>query len=314
MEDNNNINDPYQNMVEGKEQDIINEVKKNGLGKASMARFQNETLDSDIHLGWINLNLKDLPSEGKFYPSDAVLQIRSAQVAEIRAFSTMDESNLLNIESSLNAIIKGCTKFKSGTKMLSYKDILEEDRIFLLLSIRDLTFPEAENKLMLKGQDSNGESFDVELSTQYFDTEQVPEEIEQYYDAETRAYVIQTKSAGEITMAPPTIGVMEEITKFMQTRQQERKSWDQSFIQIIPYLVQDWRGFNGKAIFNAEVEFQGWSERKYMVVYRIAEKLKIGVKSELKVDRQGEEVLVPLNFPGGIKSLFIISDLSSELL
>ena len=51
-----------------------------------------------------------------------------------------------------------------------------------------------------------------------------------------------------------------------------------------------------------------------MVVYRIAEKLKIGVKSELKVDRQGEEVLVPLNFPGGIKSLFIISDLSSELL
>ena len=43
-------------------------------------------------------------------------------------------------------------------------------------------------------------------------------------------------------------------------------------------------------------------------------KMKIGVKPELKVDHEGEEVLVPLNFPGGIKSLFIISDLSSELL
>ena len=309
-----NIKDPYQNMVEGKEQDIINEVKKNGLGKASMAKFQNETLESDIHLGWVEVNVENLPSEGKFYPSDATLKIRSAKVAEIRAFSIMDEGNLIDIESNLNAIVKSCTQFKSGTKMLSYKDILEEDRIFLILSIRDLTFPEPENKLMLKGQDSNGESFDVELSTKYFDTETVPAEIEQYYDSEKRAYVVQTKSAGEVVIAPPTIGVMEEITKFMQSRQSERKTWDASFIQIAAYLVQDWRGFNSKKIFEMEVDFQGWSERKYMVIYRLAEKMKIGVKSNLVVDRQGEEVLVPLDFPGGIKSLFIISDLSSELL
>lgn len=314
MDENQNINDPYQSMVEGKDQEIINEVKKNGLGKASMARFQNDTLDSDVHLGWVDINLENLPSEGKFYPSDVVLQIRSAKVAEIRAFSTMDESNLIDIETNLNGIVKACTKVKSGSRMMSYKDILEEDRIFLLLSIRDLTFPEPENKLMLKAKDANGESFDVELSTKYFDTEQVPAEIEQYYDAEARAYVIQTKSAGEVVISPPSIGVMEEITKFMQTRQRERQNWDQAFIQIAPYLVQDWRGFNSKKIFEMEVEFQGWSERKYMVIYRLAEKMKIGVKPELVVERQGEEVLVPLDFPGGIKSLFIISDLSSELL
>src|SRR6056300_477422 len=122
-----NTKDPYQSMVEGKDQEIINEVKKNGLGKASMARFQNETLDSDLHLGWVQLNLNELPSQGKFYPTDAVLKIRSAKVAEIRAFSIMDEGNLIDIESNLNAIVKGCTQFKSGTKMLSYKDILEED-------------------------------------------------------------------------------------------------------------------------------------------------------------------------------------------
>jgi len=68
-----NTKDPYQNMVEGKEQDIINEVKKNGLGKASMAKFQNETLESDIHLGWVEVNVENLPSQGKFYPSDATL-------------------------------------------------------------------------------------------------------------------------------------------------------------------------------------------------------------------------------------------------
>ena len=314
MSEENNMKDPYQNIVEGKDQEIIEEVKKNGLGKASMARFQNDTLDSDVHLGWMDVNLEDLPSQGKFYPSDSTLKIRSAQVQEIRHYSTLDEGNIVDIEGKLNGIVKGCTKFKSGAKMLSYKDILEEDRIYLLLSIRDLTFPEAENKLMLKGTDSEGQEFDVELSTKYFDTESVPEEIEQYYDSEARAYVVQTKSAGEVVIAPPTIGVMEEVTKFMQDRQRERKNWDQSFIQILPYIRQDWRGFNSKKIFEMEVEFQGWSRSKYMVIYRLAEKIKIGVKPDLKVDRQGEEVLVPLNFPGGIKSLFIISDLSSELL
>lgn len=314
MDENQNMNDPYKSMVEGKDQEIMNEVKNNGLGKASMARFHNDTLDADTHLGWMDINLELLPSEGKFYPANSKLQIRSAQVAEIRHFSTLDENNLMDIEDKLNSIVKACTKFRSGSKMLSYKDILEEDRIFLLLSIRDLTFPEAENRLMLKGRDSEGVEFDVELSTKYFDTEQVPAEIEQYYDSERRAYVIQTRSAGEVVMAPPTIGVMEEVTKFMQARQRERKNWDQSFLQILPYIRQDWRGFNSKKIFEMEVEFHGWSEKKYMVIYRLAEKIKIGVKPELKVDRQGEEVLVPLDFPGGIKGLFIISDLSGELL
>jgi len=237
MNEDQNTQDPYQGMVEGKEQEIINEVKKSGLGKATMSRFQNDTQDSDIHMGWVNMKLEQLPSSGKFYPSDAVLQIRSARVAEIRAFSTMDEGNLMDIEDNLNSIVKGCTKFKSGAKMMSYKDILEEDRIYILLSIRDLTFPEPENKLMLKGQDTNGESFDVELSTEYFDTETIPDEIEQYYDSEKRTYVIQTKSAGEVVIAPPSIGGMEEGTKFMRSRQSACITWEQSFIQIIVYLV-----------------------------------------------------------------------------
>jgi len=313
MSENNQ--DDYKQMVEEQESNpMIDEIKSKGLGKASMSRWQNDTQDSDVHLGWMDVDLTTLPSEGKFYPVDAKLQIRSARVAEIRQFSTMDESNLVDIEDKLNMIVKSCTKFRSGSKMLTYKDICEEDRIYIILSIRDLTFPEPENKLMLKGEDSSGVSFDVELSTKYFTTENIPEEIEQYYDYEQRAYVIHTKSAGEVIMAPPSVGVMEEITKFMQSRQRERKNWDQSFIQILPYITTDWRGLNSKTIFEKEIEFQGWSERKYMVIYRLAEKMKIGVKPDLVVERQGEEVLVPLNFPGGIKGLFIISDLAGELL
>jgi hypothetical protein len=48
----------------------------------------------------------------------------------------------------------------------------------------------------------------------------------------------------------------------------------------------------------------------------LVEKAKIGVKPEFAFpcDSCGEEVAVPLTFPGGIKALFIIQDISSELL
>ena len=143
---------------------------------------------------------------------------------------------------------------------------------------------------------------------------EVPEEIEKYYDAVARCFRIQTKSSGEILMRPPSVGVMETVTKYIKEQQEQKKRWDQSFIQILPYIQLDWRGFNTKEVFNQEVAFQGWNEKKYMVMYRLAEKMKIGAQPEMEVDVDGETVTLPLDFPGGIKSLFIISDLAGELL
>jgi len=191
---------------------------------------------------------------------------------------------------------------------------MEEDRVAVLLAIRDLTFPEPENKLNVPAENSYGEKRDVEIATKNFTVNEIPEDIEKYYDAVARCYRIQTRSSGEILMRPPSIGVMEEVTKYIRTQQEGKKRWDQAFVQVLPYIQLDWRGFNTKEIFNQEVAFQGWDERKYMVIYRLAEKMKIGAQPEMEVDVEGEAVMVPLDFPGGIKSLFIISDLAGELL
>ena len=127
-------------------------VDKSGLGRVNMDNFGPEIArPTDEVLGWHVLDLMDLPSQGKFYPEDCVIKIRSAKAAEIRHFSTMDENNYIDMEEKLNAIVESCAQMTAGKSRMSYKDILEEDRIVLLLSIRDLTFPEPENKLMLKG-------------------------------------------------------------------------------------------------------------------------------------------------------------------
>ena len=306
-----NSEEQYRQMVEEKE----NHEERLDLGKVNMDRYATQkALDPDMHLGFHNVDISTLPSGGRFYPVGSKLAIRPAQVSEVRHFSTIDEGNLLDIEDKLNHIVKNCTRFNSGTKVLSYKDILEEDRIYILLSIRDLTFPEPESKLTVKATAKDGEEFDAEISAQYFQLSKVTEEIEKYYDDEARAFAIKTKSFGTIMMRPPSIGVMEAITNYIKVRQIEKKQWDQSYLQILPYITLDWRGFTDEKIFKGEVDFHSWNTQKYSLVYRLAEKMRIGVQPEMLVPFGDEEVLVTIGFRDGIKSLFVVQDIAGELL
>lgn len=291
-------------------------VDKTGLGRVNMDNFGPEIArPTDEVLGWHVLDLEDLPSKGKFYPADTVIKIRSAKAAEIRHFSTMDENNYIDMEEKLNSIVESCAQFNAGDKRMSYKDILEEDRIILLLSIRDLTFPEPENKLMLKGKtEKTKKTVDIELAVKNLIPSVIDDEIEKYYSSKERTYVIKTRSAGTIRMKPPTIGVMQEITQYLKDRQEKDQDFDKAFIQVLPYMQSDWRTLNLNKIFQMEVEYKGWDEKKFMIVYRLAERMKIGVQTELETTFDGESAKAPLDFPGGIKSLFIISDLAGELL
>jgi len=291
-------------------------VDKTGLGRVNMDNFGPEIArPTDEVLGWHVLDLEDLPSKGKFYPADTIIKIRSAKAAEIRHFSTMDENNYIDMEEKLNSIVESCAQFNAGDKRMSYKDILEEDRIILLLSIRDLTFPEPENKLMLKGKtEKTKKTVDIELAVKNLIPTVIDEEIEKYYSSKERTYVIKTRSAGTIRMKPPTIGVMQEITQYLKDRQEKDQDFDKAFIQVLPYMQSDWRTLNLNKIFQMEVEYKGWDEKKFMIVYRLAERMKIGVQTELETTFDGESAKAPLDFPGGIKSLFIISDLAGELL
>ena len=182
-------------------------VDKTGLGRVNMDNFGPEIArPSDEVLGWHVLDLEDLPSKGKFYPADTVIKIRSAKAAEIRHFSTMDENNYIDMEEKLNSIVESCSQFNAGDKRMSYKDILEEDRIILLLSIRDLSFPEPENKLMLKGKtEKTKKTVDIELAVKNLVPSVIDEQIEKYYSAKDRTYVIKTKSAGTVSYTHLTL-------------------------------------------------------------------------------------------------------------
>lgn len=305
-----NLGEEYKNMVESQEQEA-----SNNLGKINMDRFkQPEASDADLVLGFHNVNISNLPSAGMFYPKGTEISIRPAKVAEVRNFSTIDETNVLDADEKLNYILEQCVRVTNSKTRMSYKDICEEDRFFIILSIRDLTFPEPESSLSVDHIDKKGNNVTVEIKKEYFTYFKIPETLDKYYDEDARTFLIETKSFGTIEMKPPTIGIMQRMTAYIKDRQEKNLSIDQSILQIMPYLVSEWRGFTEKDIFKFEVEMNGWSNKKYSLIYKLAEQMRIGIKPDMELQIGDEWEVVPIGFRDGIKSLFIVQDIAGELL
>lgn len=303
------------------------EEKTTDLGSVDPSRLKRvDPNDPEVRrlndlVGYMPLDLSLLPSAGRFYRDDFEIHIRAARVAEIRDFSMLDEGSLKDADDRLNGILAACSKIMYGSQRGSYKDLLEEDRIYVILSIRELTFKDGEYKLMMpvkkgcgtagcKSQDS------MELRTNNLQFQTPEDSIQKYYDPETKSYAIQTKSYGTINMAPPTIGVMRAVSEYGRKKEEEGGNWDKSLVSILPYIKREWRGLTDREIFSEVTNLQGWDAVKYSIAYRMAEKMKVGVKPEMTYpcNTCGAGVTVPLTFPGGIKSLFVIHDLDSELL
>lgn len=321
MSENNenlDLSKQYEDIVKQREGLEINETsdEPTNLGKVNMDRFATQKAeDADFHLGYHAIPAVNLPSGGAFYPEDIEISIRSAKVAEIRHFSTIDEANILDVDDKLNTILEACTRIMSSNRRLSYKDLCEEDRFYLILSIRDLTFPEPESKLTVDYiSQKTGEKHVIEIKKEYFQYFRIPAELDKYYDPERKSFMIETKSFGTIEMRPPTIGVMQKMTSYIKDKQKNGGKIDQSVLQIMPFLIREWRGFADNDIFRFEVEMNGWSNKKYSLIYKLAEQMKVGVQPNMLVQIGDDEEVVPITFRNGIKSLFIVQDFSGELL
>jgi len=306
----------YQAVVSQTEQPAQEEREEPvNLGKVNMERFATQTAeDPDFHLGYHAIPLVNLPSGGMFYPEDTEISIRSAKVAEIRHFSTIDETNILDVDDKLNTILEACVRVLNRAKRMSYKDLCEEDRFYIILSIRDLTFPEPESKLTVDHIDKKGEKHTIDIKKEYFQYFRIPESLDKYYDIEKKTFMIETKSFGTITMRPPSIGVMQKMTSYIKEKQKNGGKIDQSVLQIMPYLISEWRGFSDNDIFKFEIEMNGWSNKKYSLIYKLAEQMKVGIQPNMSVQLGDDEEVVPISFRDGIKSLFIVQDFAGELL
>ena len=271
-----------------------------------------------------NIPLDCLPSLGRFYPDDTRISIRAARVDEIREFSAIDENDIKDVTDKLTYMVSQCVKVYYGNVPGSYRDLLSADRIVLILKIREITFLDGMSSIKLpvpanacetagcKTQDS------VIFNSSKLNFTTPATELEKYYDDVNKCYNIRTKSFGVITLYPPTIGTTTIISNWAVEQAKEEKKIDIALTEMMQHLIGNWRKLNSNSIFNFLGELSSWPTEKFTLVYRLIEKLTIGIEFELKdrCETCGGEITVPISFPDGYKSLFVptVSDFGDELL
>lgn len=271
-----------------------------------------------------NVPLDCLPSLGRFYPDNTQITIRAARVDEIREFSAIDENDIKDVTDKLTYMVSQCVKVYYGNVPGSYRDLLSADRIVLILKIREITFLDGMSSIKLPVPANACETVGCKTqdtvvfnSTKLNFTNPAPE-LEKYYDSVNKCYNVRTKSFGVITLFPPSIGVTSIITNWIVEQAKEEKKFDAVLTEIMQYLVGNWRRLNSKSIFNILGELSSWPTEKFALVYRLIEKINIGIEFELKekCETCGGEITVPITFPDGYKSLFVptVSDFGDELL
>ena len=264
-------------------------------------------------LGWIPLQMADLPTRGLFYPIDTVVAIRSANGGEIRHWSTLQEEDLSALDDMLNYVIERCVTIKANDPEgmhLSWKDIKEVDRFYLLLAIHELTFPNGENKLQVKITDTK--KLDVKKDMVSYIS--LDPKLMNYYDEVERCFVLKFKGGKILKLDIPSVGVTQWLKNFILRKQRGQEYIDEDYLSYAPFVVRNWRGLNEDTYLKYVEDSQKWDVTTISLLVHVKKLFADTINPVVKfTDEGGVEQTAPLNFQGGIKSLFLISDPFGQL-
>ena len=105
------------------------------------------------NIGWLKIDVKTLPTQGLFYPDGMEISIRAARGEEIKHWSTMNDQDinqLSRVDDILNYMIEKCCNVKNPNYPGNcWKDLKNVDRFYILLAIKEFTFIDGENELMV---------------------------------------------------------------------------------------------------------------------------------------------------------------------
>lgn len=297
--------------------------KSKSLGQARQP--ETSTISGANDSFWKNIPIENLPSRGLFYPDGTEITIRSATTAEIRHWSTIDDLDMLDVSDKINFIFEKCLRIKaSGSSWLSWRDVLDADRMFLIFAIHEKTFPNNENVLWTKFECKGACAEDKPYSTEVRTTSsllqdlELPDEAMQYYNKEYKCFQIESAKLNEtFYLYAPTIGAVEKVKNKIIDDRKKGKQIDKAFVKIAPYLIQDWNDFSDQSFADLKQQSLGWHMNKFAFINRFAD-LYNGAKSSsvyLECSNCGSKMESPL-FLGSsftIKSLFLVSGRLDEL-
>lgn len=300
------------------------QIKEATIGKVTPRKPTNADVAAEAemlrkqgklnYLGWQPLDVKSLPSKGMFYPEDTKIFVRAATGAEVKHWSTMNVEDIVNVDDILNYIIEKCCKISiPGSEHMggSWKDLIDVDRLYILLAIRDFTWPAGENELKIPISETD----EMVILKDNIDFMEFPEDIMKYYSEEDRCFKLKFKNGKIINMYLTTLGVSNWLKSYVQQKQNSKEQFDKDFLLYAPLLIGNHRKLSTRAYEQLVETADYWGVGEWSVISHFRDILLAQSSEPMLVytDAAGLEQKIPLTFRGGIKSIFLVSDTLSYL-
>ncbi len=258
-------------------------------------------------LQFFNFDIKELPC-GQFYPTGTIFMVRPAQVKEIQSYSMVDDNNFYDIVEKMNDILQACVRVKySDGKMGSFIDIKDQDRLFLIFLIRELTFQQG-NSLTVTTRCTCGNELNVELKRDHFVYHEIDEKLDRFFSPSTRSYHFSTVNGKEFELTPPNIGLQKSFTDYILKENNEKRTPNLSFLKIIPFMLSGRTSITYEGIKAKLKEFEEIDDISFQFLNAAVSKMTFGIKELKKKCSCGEEVHTEMQFPNGASGIFVIHD------
>lgn len=271
-----------------------------------------EKEQTQMEIGYQNIPIESLPSKGMFYPEGTKIMMRAATGKEIKHWSTLNEEDPVMLDGMLNYLLEHLFRISIPGARASYKDILDLDRLYLIFALNEYTFKDGENKIVAEIPLEDGTIEKVRVTKDVINMFEIPEKLNKFYDCEARGFKFNV-DGDDIVLKLPTIGLSKFIYDMRQRSQRENKPFDQDFAMYYLFSGEDWRVANQASFKSSAMKSAGWSIRRISLESKFVELMTKAINPTMTVQTSAGEVTQPLNFQGGVKSLFVISDILDEL-
>jgi hypothetical protein len=247
-----------------------------------------------------------LPSKGIFYPKDLVIAISPLKVKQIRHFSTIDETDEIDISSKLNFVINSSVSVQTSSPGFTPLSLLEIDRLYLLFLVRNITFIEFPSIIKLESsceKCSHVDMVDVKAERLGAMKEGALDDYLSMYSVDSRS--ISFKMSNEtIDLYLPSMHNLEAsrreiLENNLSTEQQDRF--------MLCFLVPPERALTKADFDRFDQEIEDWTPDKYSVVRSFIGRVNSSYSIDVyyKCSDCGAGVATPLRFHRGIKELFV---------
>jgi hypothetical protein len=307
-----------------KEKDNLSEEDylKRHLGDLEAGKKQAQSFNSDIpfddaikqetstvsDLQYFNFDIRELPC-GQFYPVGTLFMVRPAQVREIQAYSMVDDENFYDIVEKMNGMLQSCVRIKyPDGRIGSYLEVKDQDRLFLIFLIRELTFQQG-NSLTVKAicPCDNTETT-IELKRENFVFHEIDEKLKNFYNINKGSYIFNIKNGREYELTPPNIGLQKAFSDYIIKETNDKKTPNLAFLKIIPFMLPGRTSITYEGIKAKLKEFEDMDDMSFQFLNSAVSKMTFGIKELKKMCECGEEVRTEMRFPNRASGIFVIHD------